>query len=175
MTVKESNKKSLYNHVPVVPNSKINLNHYTEDIRNLPREHFRIVKINHDDTLELIFEKLGKEREVQLSFKEIAKFLFEKNVDRYVVIHNHPTDNVTPSLADKVLLTDLTMMSKILRIKLEDFLIVSSNDCYSQFQHEEILDKQDKILNMEALSFYTYFALQDENDALASFINMVTI
>ncbi len=48
-----------------------------------------------------------------------------------ILVHNHPTGNVSPSRADDLLTKRLADAGKIMNITLQDHVIVGGNDFYS--------------------------------------------
>lgn len=80
----------------------------------------------------------GTEREIQFSVKEIFNEALSKNATKIIVAHNHPSQNVTPSLADDLTTERLVEAGKLLSIPLVDHIIVGYNDYYSYSYNKKI-------------------------------------
>ncbi|MFW3405195.1 JAB domain-containing protein, partial [Aliarcobacter butzleri] len=65
--------------------------------------------------------------------REIFHPAIELNASNRILIHNHPTGNVTPSKNDKEIVKKITEAGNLIGIKVIDFLIISKNDSYSYF------------------------------------------
>lgn len=59
------------------------------------------------------------------------KALENKKTTQIIISHNHPSGNITPSLADKNITRKLKEGAKLLDLKLVDHLIIGSNSFFS--------------------------------------------
>ena len=82
----------------------------------------------------LIYEQilsLGDEDSVILDRKLICKIAIEKYARKVIIIHNHPSNNVEPSLEDITSFHMLKEALNLIDIKLIDSIILSTNSFYS--------------------------------------------
>ncbi len=70
--------------------------------------------------------------------KKIFHYVLVENATEFILCHNHPSGNITPSNADKQLTKNIYDASQILNIALLDHIIIASNTYYS-FQDEGLI------------------------------------
>lgn len=63
--------------------------------------------------------------------KKIFQYLFLNNAEGFIIVHNHPSGNLTPSESDLKIFKKLNSLSKELEILLIDSIIVTKNSYYS--------------------------------------------
>jgi len=68
----------------------------------------------------------------------LMKFLLEKEATAFIIAHNHPSGNISPSENDKHLTRKIKEAAKILNMQLLDHLIIGKDDYFS-FADKSIL------------------------------------
>lgn len=81
----------------------------------------------------------GEEFEVNLTVRQVIKFICETKASKIVLLHNHPSGKKSPSINDIIQTKNIMITLKALKIPLIDHLIVTSKDYYS-FEENGILD-----------------------------------
>lgn len=103
-------------------------------------EYLRIILL--DDSKCVVFDEelvRGTVNEVVLYHREILKQVIEKRATGVIMIHNHPSGEVTPSDADLKTTKDLRIAIEVIGAELFDHLIVSGGRVYS-FRNSGIID-----------------------------------
>ena len=72
--------------------------------------------------------------------REIFKEAYLVSATSIVCLHNHPSNDVTPSKADILLTENLMKTGKIQGIPVIDHIIVGENSFFSFYNHKEILN-----------------------------------
>lgn len=57
----------------------------------------------------------------------------------FILVHNHPSGNPTPSQADRDLIEYLDVLSRLHRMQFIDFMIVGRNDFWSRYEEKGII------------------------------------
>lgn len=70
--------------------------------------------------------------------REVFKAAILSNAASIVMIHNHPSGNVTPSKEDKEITLRIKESGIILGIKLLDHIIIGNDTYYSFKEHDEV-------------------------------------
>ena len=63
--------------------------------------------------------------------REIFAEAIKERAVSVVIVHNHPSGQLTPSQADRILTARISKAGKLLGIKVLDHLIISTNGYYS--------------------------------------------
>lgn len=95
-------------------------------------EHFWVVGLNQANVILYIeLVALGATNEVVLAPMEIYNLAVHKKSVKVILVHNHPSDNLTPSAQDINITHRLQEGGKLLGIELLDHLIISEKAFYS--------------------------------------------
>lgn len=108
---------------------------------NLKQEHFYCLYFNNKQ--ELIERKLLFMGTINQSIthpREIFKEAYKISASSIICMHNHPSGDLTPSKADISFTNKLVKIGQIQGIPILDHLIVSENEYYSFYEHDNILD-----------------------------------
>lgn len=70
--------------------------------------------------------------------REVFKIAILSNAASIVMIHNHPSGDVTPSKEDKEITLRIKESGTILGIKLLDHIIIGNDTYYSFKEHDEV-------------------------------------
>lgn len=106
---------------------------------NLKQEHFYCLYFNPKQ--ELIGKKLlfkGTINNSTIHPREVFKEAYKLSAYSIICIHNHPSNDVTPSKADDYLTSTLVQIGKIQGIPVVDHIIVGDNNYYSYYDNKKI-------------------------------------
>ena len=70
--------------------------------------------------------------------RDIFKEAYLQNANSVLFMHNHPSNDVTPSPEDYMCTRQLISVAKVMGIQVLDHIIVGKNQWYSFKQHEEL-------------------------------------
>lgn len=107
---------------------------------NLNQEHFYALYFNSKQELinyKLLF--IGTINAAKVHPREIFKEAYRLSAYSIVVMHNHPSNDTTPSSEDKELTNKLIEIGKIQGIPVLDHIIVGNNNFYSFYQKQKIM------------------------------------
>lgn len=113
------------------------LKHY---IGNADQEYFVIIFLNNRNCVlgySEVFKGSGKE--VSFSAKNIFEEAIKYSAEKIIIAHNHPSQDVNPSLADNNATKKIFEASKLMDIPMVDHIIVSYDDYYSYREKGVIL------------------------------------
>ena len=109
---------------------------------NLKQEYFYCYYFNNKQELierKLIF--MGTINQATTHTREIFKEAYKVSATSIVCLHNHPSNDVTPSKADKLFTERLMKTGTIQGIPVIDHIIVGENSFYSFYEHSNILNR----------------------------------
>lgn len=78
-----------------------------------------------------------------VSSREVFKMALLENASAVVLLHNHPSGDVTPSQADDEVTKNMAEVGLIMDIKVVDHIIVSPTEYYSYFEEGRLCYAQD--------------------------------
>lgn len=103
-------------------------------IEEKDREHLVVVGLNtKHEPLIINLVHIGTVNQSIAEPRDIFKPVLLSNSTRYIVAHNHPSGDTTPSTQDKLLTKKLKAAGELLGIELLDHLIIGGN-CYYSFK-----------------------------------------
>lgn len=70
------------------------------------------------------------------AFRDLFRIAIIENARYIIVMHNHPSDDITPSAIDKTVTEELCTYGEIIGIKVVDHIIISSEDYYSFYEYK---------------------------------------
>jgi DNA repair protein RadC len=113
--------------------------HYRLRLGSLVNEQLLIVKLNHqlNYTGETVF-RLGSQSSLQLDYHDLFVDLLKTNTKKFLLLHNHPSGDVTPSQADIQTTIKIIEEAKKLGFTLVDHMIISLQGYFSMKQHQLI-------------------------------------
>lgn len=109
----------------VIGYCKINMSH-------LPNEQLRILFL--DQTNKLIADDVlqqGTVNQTPIYPREILKKALHYNAVAIIMVHNHPSGDVTPSEADVKVTLEVKRLGMMMNVTLHDHIIIGKNDFYS--------------------------------------------
>lgn len=110
-------------------------------MNDLKQEHFYCYYFNNKQ--ELIKRKLIFIGTINSSIthpREIFKEAYLLSASTIVCLHNHPSNDTTPSQADIKFTNELVKIGKIQKIPVIDHIIVGEDNYYSFYEHQDILN-----------------------------------
>jgi DNA repair protein RadC len=105
---------------------------YFAEVRELKQEHFYVLHLNSKN--EIISSKLiaiGTLNSVIIHPREVFKEAIRESAQSIILVHNHPSGDVTPSLQDKEITSKLEKTSETIGIDLLDHIIVGKEKWFS--------------------------------------------
>ncbi len=126
-------EETIYQHKLNTPLSVFN--YYKNKLKNETQEHFYVLYLNPKK--EVIKEKLlfiGTLNQSIIHPREIFKEAFKYSAFSIICVHNHPSGNPMPSMADKKITETLIQIGKLMGIPLSDHMIIGKNQYYSFFE-----------------------------------------
>lgn len=101
---------------------------YAKDMRDLPREHLRGIYLDtHNRVIHDEMISIGTINSNIVHPREVFKSAIEYNAAAVILVHNHPSGVVTPSLSDIEITKQLIEAGKIVGINLLDHIIVTKD------------------------------------------------
>lgn len=67
--------------------------------------------------------------------REVMKIALLKSASAIILIHNHPSGNPDPSMADRQITLDVMRVGKVLEVKVHDHIIIGNKMYYSFADH----------------------------------------
>ena len=103
-----------------------------EDMRHLDREHFKVILLDSKNAvISVETVSVGTVNASIVHPREALRPALEKSATSMVLIHNHPTGNVSPSREDILITRRFEKCGRILGIDVVDHIIIGDGDCKS--------------------------------------------
>jgi DNA repair protein RadC len=102
----------------------------------LKDEQFRVIFLNSQN--EIIAEEVVQEGTVNQTVvypRKVLEMALKHKATGLILVHNHPSGNLTPSAADRELTRALVQASRTLNLTVHDHLIVSRHGYFSLAEH----------------------------------------
>jgi len=119
-------------------------------MRDLTKEVLKVIHLDaRNQIMEIINLFEGNSDNIAFSLREAIEMAIERKSKSLIFVHNHPSGDPTPSLADKQLTRDLVFVSAILQIRILDHIIIGKDTNYS-FAGEGLIREYEKdFLNLK--------------------------
>ncbi len=133
----------------------------TYDLRNFKKEHLVCLYLNARNVLikkETI--SIGLLDKSLLHPREVFHPAIELNASNVILIHNHPSGNITPSQKDAEIVKKISEAGNLMGIPVTDFIIIGGKQSYS-FQDQ--LSKNfelEYVKDGEQLSLFDFFGVE---------------
>ncbi len=114
---------------PVISNWDAMIDYLRSEMSYLDVEEFRIIFL--DIKCRVIGEEImqrGTLNQVAIHPREVVKLAMEKKADALILVHNHPSGDVTPSKADIAITKQIDQALKAINIQLLEHVIISRYD-----------------------------------------------
>lgn len=134
------------------------------------REHFWVIGL--DTKLRILFIELvslGTVNKTLVEPMEVFSFALQKRAARIIAVHNHPSGDLKPSVADKDITNRLIQVGRIVKCPLEDHLIISETK-YVSFADIGLmaeLGKSDKYFVSDEPYYHQKKMLQHKEEMIA--------
>jgi len=110
-------------------------------MRDLKREHFKILLLDKGNYIsELIDIDIGTVDRVNPSVRDILMTALKYQSPSMILVHNHPSGNIKPSVADKRLTKDLVKAALAMELRIFDHVIIGENSYFS-FTDEGLIEE----------------------------------
>lgn len=107
-------------------------NYLKDDLEMLDQEHFMVLYLNTKGFLiEAVELFIGSLNASVIHQRDIFKHAVLLSAAHFIMVHNHPSGDPTPSLNDKKVTTIIKKASEIMDISLADHIIIGKNKYYS--------------------------------------------
>ena len=113
-----------------------------QEIKDAIQEHFLFLgldRVNNIRNISLL--GIGTSSHIEIDVKYIVRTALVTASDRVILVHNHPSNSLEPSLQDKEISNVSNQLLKAFNIKLLDHIIVSENSYVSMESLKIINDK----------------------------------
>ncbi len=122
-----------------IKNGKHLADYISPRLRDLKKEHFWIFLLDGRNRIRDEIEMAcGTATEVSTYTREIVVTALRGSAASFTVAHNHPSGSVDPSDSDKKLTRELVHAGQVLKIRLQDHVIIGDNNYYSFAEHGQI-------------------------------------
>ena len=121
---------------PILNNTDVLIDYCRASMSFSEVEEFRVIFL--DAKLRLIAQEVqqrGTINQVAIHPREVLKSAIARNAKAVILVHNHPSGNVTPSNADIKITKQIKDALCTVDINLVDHIIIGRNDAYSFSTH----------------------------------------
>lgn len=123
----------------IISDSKMMFDYLYSSMRDLKFEIFKVICLDSNNQINSIKDMFkGSLAENAIYPRDIVKFAIENNAIAIICVHNHPSGNIQPSEADKLLTKKLIQGCDFMGISFYDHIIIGNNKYFS-FQDENLL------------------------------------
>lgn len=103
-----------------------------EDPNDRSKEHFWTISLDHGHTvLNIELVALGSVNQVPIEPMEVYSIPLQKKAVKLILVHNHPSGLLNPSIGDKDMTDRLIQVGLIMHVPVIDHLIISEESYYS--------------------------------------------
>ena len=107
-------------------------NYIKKDTHGKTKEHLFLISMDsRNNAIAKDLISVGTVNETLVHPREIFKQLVLRNASNFILVHNHPSGDANPSVADLELTKNMKSASEIMHINFIDHLIVTDSDYYS--------------------------------------------
>jgi len=115
-----------------------------EDKIDREKEHFWVMGLAPSFRIKYVeLVSLGCETRTYAEPINVFRFAVTKGCTKVILVHNHPSGNLTPSAKDLDLTDNLIQVGRILHINVFDHLIISTKS-YLNFEAKGLMEKLEK-------------------------------
>lgn len=140
-------------------------------IRNAYKEHLLFIGLDNGNNVRNIsLLGVGSNCNVLISTKDILRTALLSCSDKVILVHNHPSNNLEPSSADRHITNVTNQILNTFNIELLDHIIVTEKEYISMEQIKRI----DRNYTNDSLSKMSNGFLLEENQRLKEQIELLT-
>ena len=159
----EKPKKNISEDIKVSSSTDILKLKDVQEIRNAIREHLLFIGLdNRNNVRNITLLGIGTSCNVVIDTKEIIRTALYSASNKVILVHNHPSNNIEPSLDDIHLTSVTSEMLKVFNIKLQDHIIVTEKDHISMDKIQKICNEK----NIDSINNLQKGLLLEENNRL---------
>ncbi len=123
----------------MISSSRELMQYLQADMAFLPREHFRILYLdNRNGLIRDEIQHAGTANFTPVTTREIIRRALELDAVSMVLCHNHPSGDVTPSMADIEKTQEILEMARAVQLRVHDHVIVGRGNAYSMRQESRL-------------------------------------
>lgn len=105
-----------------------------DELRHLKQEMLKVILLDGKNKLKKIIDiKLGNSRQISITPTEILQEVIKEQANKFILVHNHPSGDVTPSKEDIEFTKRMKICAKLLEVILLDHIIIGSEKYKSIF------------------------------------------
>jgi len=105
-----------------------------DELRQQDREHLLVIYLNsRRQVIDIEIAAIGTLTDLYAAPREVFKGAILANACEIILVHNHPSGDVTPSEADERVIYEMIESGRVLKIPLRDFVIIGEG----YFSHYE--------------------------------------
>ena len=102
---------------------------FMEELKNEKQEKLKIILLNTKNELVKNIEiKIGSTNEIQVKPTEILKEVIKEEANKFILIHNHPSGDSTPSKADFDFTQRIEKCSSLLKLNFLDHVVIGRDN-----------------------------------------------
>jgi DNA repair protein RadC len=119
-----------------IPSLEALINYCRTSMGGLKDEQFRVLFLNSQN--EILAEEIIQEGTVNQTVvypRKVLELALKHKATGLILVHNHPSGNVTPSAADQELTTTIVKAGHALNLTVHDHLIISRHSYFSLAEH----------------------------------------
>ena len=159
----EKPKKNISEDIKVSSSTDILKLKDVQEIRNAIREHLLFIGLdNRNNVRNITLLGIGTSCNVVIDTKEIIRTALYSASNKVILVHNHPSNNIEPSLDDIHLTSVTSEMLKVFNIKLQDHIIVTEKEHISMDKIQKICNEK----NIDSINNLQKGLLLEENNRL---------
>lgn len=118
---------------------------FMQELKHEKREILKLILLNtKNEVVKNIELKIGSIRDISITSTEVLKEVIKEELDRFIVVHNHPSGDSTPSQKDIDFTKRLEECSKLLKIDFLDHIVIGK-DKYTSIKR--YLEKNNNVKN----------------------------
>lgn len=107
-----------------------------EELRQQDREHLLVIYLNsHRQVIDIEVAAIGTLTDMYAAPREVFKGAILANACEIILVHNHPSGDVTPSDADERVIYEMIESGRMMKIPLRDFVIIGKG-YFSHYESE---------------------------------------
>lgn len=104
-------------------------------VEALDREAFWVLPLDDDDQLiGMYLAHLGGPRQTIVDPSVVLRLLLITEATKFIIVHNHPSGDSTPSPEDRAITYQLLQASALFGVRLVDHVVIGRDDRYSSFR-----------------------------------------
>ena len=110
-----------------------------QEIKNAVQEHLLFIGLDSRNTIKNIsLIGIGTSKSISIDSKYIIRTALVTASDKVILVHNHPSNGLSPSSDDRYLTNVTNKVLKAFNIQFVDHIIVTENDFASMGQNNDI-------------------------------------